>query len=92
MQSLSIDKSNAIKEMTMPSRTIEYLNLLDVQVQDLNKMLKVHDDFKVEQKVLLSRYTNMIDIGIQKKPRLDQCENTSLSLMDQVPFDLKDIV
>ena len=88
MQSLLDDKKYEINCLTKFDSRESTMKEMQSSFVGMKQMMDDHQRFRKGQLHLLNEYTNMIDIGIQKKPRKDQCPQTYLSLrMENIASD-----
>jgi hypothetical protein len=91
LQSCTEDRADDIRYLTSFDERNLRIKELQNQFMSINDMVSEHSMFRDSQTKLLDEYTNMIDIGIARIPRFDQCPQTDLSLNNIVPARFKKI-
>ena len=86
-----LDRRQDLQHITSYDKRFENLRDLQQNYESLNEMIREHDNQRKYQSKMLAQYTQMIDIGIQKKPRADTSVNTNVSLLFNMDTSLRNI-
>ena len=74
-----------VKELTSHNERLGYLTDLQENFRSINSMINDNEKQKKRSVMLLAEYTRMIDIGVTKVPRFEQALQTEISLIQNRP-------